>query len=216
MEKRWKSICIAFVLFAILITFFGGISSIVKASKVEKEPVKVETQVKTELDLVKDFFYYFSYDKNLERFIAKRKNKLDKVRAEYQEVAQHLEMAKQSGDFTQVIKYNIKLKNVKEDLAFAQDDYDHLEEFDTGWSVMVRAFWVLIGLMVFCLWFAGFSRPVPVFSIWVSYFIVALFIAAIWNSMVSWASLVAIFLLVCYFSGVFLFNQKRKVGSEHK
>ena len=111
-----KYMVIAPVVIAILGTAVWGINRIVVAQKAEKELVKVEEQSKAKEEKsvsetkysVKSLFYYFSYDGNLERFVANRKNKLDQAEAEYQAVVQKLDKAKRSGDMAKVTKYSIE------------------------------------------------------------------------------------------------------------
>ena len=199
MNTKWKCMGIVLVVIAIL---GCGVWSVVQAYKAEN----------IEEGANKGLFYYFSYDANLERFIKNRKEKLDKAQAEYQEAAQNLTKARQSGDLLQITKYNIKLKDLQEDLALAQTDYNNLEVFDFVLHLHYFGFGLLCVMIVFFLLdfvdikstnnasieFSAF------FLFWISIIAIAALVGA---HFVSFVSVIIFLLLIC---NIFVFIKNRK------
>ena len=198
-STTWKSMGIALAVIAILGTAVWGFNRIAQTTKAEKEQAKVEER---EEGSGKGLFYYFSYDANLERFIENRKEKLEKAQAEYQEAAQNLTKAKQSGDLTQITKCNIKLKKLKEELVWAQTDYNNLEGFDFRLNLHYFGFGLLSIVIVFLLLsFVDIestdntSIEFNVFCLfWISVFSVVALVCA---RFVSFVSVICFLLLIC-------------------
>ena len=211
---------------AILGTAVWGINRIVVAQKAEKELVKVEEQSKAKEEKsvsetkysVKSLFYYFSYDGNLERFVANRKNKLDQAEAEYQAVVQKLDKAKRSGDMVKVTKYSIEYNDVCDDWESAKVDYSNLQDFSFNFTMHRFVYGVLIFLLLFfgLGWFACCSGEVEFediafatcWSILLSFIAV---VALIFGFFMSWWSLITAVLVLFH---VFVLVLKRKAIAE--
>lgn len=221
-----KYMVIAPVVIAILGTAVWGINRIVVAQKAEKELVKVEEQSKAKEEKsvsetkysVKSLFYYFSYDGNLERFVANRKNKLDQAEAEYQAVVQKLDKAKRSGDMVKVTKYSIEYIDVCDDWESAKVDYSNLQDFSFNFTMHRFVYGVLIFLLLFfgLGWFACCSGEVEFediafatcWSILLSFIAV---VALIFGFFMSWWSLITAVLVLFH---VFVLVLKRKAIAE--
>lgn len=131
-----KYMVIAPVVIAILGTAVWGINRIVVAQKAEKELVKVE---KIEESSDKGFFYYFSYDANLERYTEHRKEVYDKILFSIQEVEEKIQKAKASGDKSEEMAQESLLKKLKYNLNEANAETDNgLLSFDNGWKKKIR------------------------------------------------------------------------------
>lgn len=114
----WKYMGIALAVIAILGTAVWGFSRIAHAPKAEKKLVKVE---KMEESSDKGFFYYFSYEGNLERFTERRKEVYDKILFSIQKTEDRLQIAKAVGDKSEEILQEALLKKLKDDLDKAKE-----------------------------------------------------------------------------------------------
>ncbi len=114
----WKYMGIALAVIAILGTAVWGFSRIAHAPKAEKKLVKVE---KMEESSDKGFFYYFSYEGNLERFTERRKEVYDKILFSIQKTEDRLQIAKVVGDKSEEILQEALLKKLKDDLDKAKE-----------------------------------------------------------------------------------------------
>ena len=210
----WKSMGIAVAVFVILGGAVWGIGRIVQVYKAEKEQAKVEKQVdvqaKVESSLFQDFFHYFSYDANLERFVKNRQEGLNKARAEYFEANQNLTKARQSGDLAQITKYSLKVDDAEHNLDSAQFRYDNLNNFEGHLGDHRLGFWLLaIFLFVFGLYFAFVNdeEGLMVSSFFSVFFVAIAIFSLIFSFFATWLSWLTLLLIIC---NILIFIKRRK------
>ena len=196
-SATWKNMGIAVAVIAILGTAVWGIGRIVQAYKAENEQAKVE---KSEEDSGKGFFYYFSTDANLERFVKNRTDELNKARAAYFEANQNLTKARQSGDLAQITKYSLKVDKAENQLDSAQHRYDNLKEFGGNFGIHCFGF----GFLAICLFvlslilaFSDDEDNLGFSSFFSFFFDFVAIISLIFSFFATWRLLVILLLLIC-------------------